>query len=150
MRSENVPVFIIIQGHLWCVKSWLAPLGEGPTQVALVHEAQLCRQSDLLHYDILQVNAESVAVDVTPRLIASRGEQRDIMSERGLRGRQALAVKCTRPRWQSVVMHVERRAASSEMRNGGTGMTGWRESRLTTVALTVSGCRVGGGGHCLL
>ncbi|SRR6266851_5212030 len=111
MRSENVPVFIITQGHLWCVKSWLAPLGEGPTQVALVHEVQLCRQSDLLHYDILQVNAVSVAIDVTLRLIASRGEQRDTMSERGLRSRQALAVKRTRPHWQSVVMNVERREA---------------------------------------
>ncbi len=106
-----MPVFIITQGHLWCVKSWLAPLGEGPTQVALVHEVQLCRQSDLLHYDILQVNAVSVAIDVTLRLIASRGEQRDTMSERGLRSRQALAVKRTRPHWQSVVMNVERREA---------------------------------------
>jgi hypothetical protein len=65
MRSENVPVFIIIQGHLWCVKSWLAPLGGGLAQVALVHEVQLCRQSDLLRNDILQVNADSAAIDVT-------------------------------------------------------------------------------------
>ena len=149
-----MPVFIIIQGHLvWCVKSWLAPLGEGPTQVALVHEAQLCRQSDLLHYDILQVNAESVAVDVTLMLIASKGEQRDIMSERGLRGRQALAAKCTRPHWRSVVMNVERRAASSGRGKaeewGHTGMTGW-ESRLTTDCSAELSAAVGGGGHCLL